>query len=77
MRNETEQQATLAAAEKTTVEFMQANINRLRGQLEEKRARSNSTAHWEGMIEDCAIILQHLETKPQPTRQDTSPRNFA
>lgn len=77
MRNDMEQEKTLAEAEKTTAAFMQANINRLRGQLEEKRSRSGAAAHWEGMIEDCEIILKHLENKTPKTRHETSARNFA
>jgi hypothetical protein len=65
MTNEMEQQPILADAGRNTKAFMEAKINRLKGRLEEKQARSHAAARWEGMIEDCEIILKHLESKPR------------
>jgi hypothetical protein len=58
-----EQQASKAVAGGTTVTLMEEKINRLKGRLEERLARSHSKALWEGMIEDCEIILDQLKPK--------------
>jgi hypothetical protein len=63
MTHELEEQTTLAAAGSGLAVSMEAEINRLKGRLEEKQARSHSTSRREGMIEDCEIILKHLESK--------------
>jgi hypothetical protein len=65
MTNETTQQATGVDAGKSPTAFMEAKINQLKGRLEEKQARSHTSEQWEGMIEDCEIILKHLESKTQ------------
>jgi hypothetical protein len=64
MTNEVEQQETLAAADRNMAAFMEAEISRLKGRLEKTLARSHTSEHWEGMIEDCDIILSHLESRP-------------
>ncbi len=63
MTNRMEQQATGTAAGECTAAFMEEKIKRLKSRLEEKRARSFTEAYWEGMIEDCEIILNHLDSR--------------
>jgi len=74
MSNDIEQQPTLAEDGKGMAEFMAAKIHRLKGRLEETRSRSHTRAHWQGMIEDCEIILNHLESKTPKAGQDRNPR---
>jgi hypothetical protein len=62
MTNQMEPQASWAAAGDKTAALMEEEINRLKGHFEEKLARSHTKAHWEGMVEDCEIILNHLES---------------
>jgi hypothetical protein len=57
-----EQQATWAAAGSSTAALMEEKISRLKGRLAEKLARPHTRAHWKGMVEDCEIILNHLES---------------
>jgi hypothetical protein len=73
MSNEMEQQATLANAGKNVAAFMEADFNKLKGRLEEKAARSHAAARWEGMIEDCQIILNHLESKSRNAGEKNGP----
>jgi hypothetical protein len=63
MTNEIEQQATLATGEGSAEPLTQEEISRLKGLLEEKLARSHIRARWAGMVEDCEIILKHLESR--------------
>ena len=63
MRNDTDQQLSLADAGRNQTAFIEDKINRLKVSLEEKQARSHTTAKRKGMIEDCEIILKHLESK--------------
>jgi hypothetical protein len=63
MTNKMEQQATGAAAGESAAALMEEKINILKRRLEAKLARSHPKAHWEGMVEDCEIILNHLESR--------------
>jgi hypothetical protein len=58
-----EQQATGAAAGESTLALTADKINRLKGGLEAKLAQPHVKAHWEGMFEDCEIILNHLASQ--------------
>jgi hypothetical protein len=60
MTNGKQQESTGTAAEGFTAESMEKRITQLKGYLEEKRSRSCAKARWEGMIEDCELILNHL-----------------
>jgi hypothetical protein len=57
-----EQEPNCAVAEENLTALTEEEINRLKGRFEEKLARSHSKARWEGMVEDCQIILTHLES---------------
>jgi hypothetical protein len=65
MKNQTEQKITLADSGAVTPAIMKEQINRLKGQLEAKLARTQSKARWEGMVEDCEILLNHLDPTPR------------
>jgi hypothetical protein len=54
--------ADLAYDYGVTTSFIEAKITKLKGQLEEKLARSPRSEQWELMIDDCEIILKHLDT---------------
>jgi len=58
-----EQTTTSADDGINSAAFMEAKINKLKGRLQETLARSHAPAHWEGMLEDCEIILNHLDAK--------------
>jgi hypothetical protein len=62
MINENEQSANLAAGEESPEPLTEKEISRLKGVLEEKLARSHVRARWAGMVEDCEILLNHLES---------------
>ena len=61
MTNKIEQPANLAAGEGSAAPLTEKEIIRLKGLLEEKMARSHIRGRWAGMVEDCEIILRHLE----------------
>jgi hypothetical protein len=63
MTNEIEQQVTLTAVEGSPAPLTEQEISRLKGLLEEKLARSHMRARWAGMVEDCEILLSHLESR--------------
>lgn len=63
MTNQMDQDATVVERENAAAVFTQEDIKNLKGRLEEKQARSHGTAHWKRMIEDCDLILEHLESK--------------
>ena len=65
MTNEIELQATLPAGEQSMEPLTEEKIARLKGLLEEKLARSHMRARWAGMVEDCQVILNHLESRPR------------
>jgi len=75
MKNEIDQQAASTNAGKSTTAFTEENIKRLKGRLEEARARSHTRSHWEGMIEDCEIILNHLQSRKRTDGNENVPRN--
>jgi len=44
--------------------LIEANIAQLKLRLEERVAHAHDRADWKEMIEDCDLILDHLEKKP-------------
>jgi hypothetical protein len=44
--------------------LIEANIAQLKLRLEERVAHAHDRADWKEMIEDCDIILSHLEKRP-------------
>jgi hypothetical protein len=65
MTNQVAEQSISGAAGCSPAVFMEVEIKRLKRRLKEKQARSHSAAQWEGMIEDCEVLLKHLESKPR------------
>jgi hypothetical protein len=65
MTTEIELQEILPTGEGNMEPPTEEKIARLKRLLEEKLARSHIRARWAGMVEDCQIILNHLESRPR------------
>ncbi len=65
MTNEFEQQMPSPFGEESPEPLTEKEISRLKGILEEKLARSHMRARWAAMVEDCEILLSHLESRPR------------
>jgi hypothetical protein len=65
MTTEIELQEILPTGEGNMEPPTEEKIARLKRLLEEKLARSHMRARWAGMVEDCQVILNHLESRPQ------------
>jgi crotonobetainyl-CoA:carnitine CoA-transferase CaiB-like acyl-CoA transferase len=74
MSNKMENQGNWAATGRSTTAFSEEKIKKLKNRLEEARARSHTRSHWEGMLEDCEIILNHLETGKQKAKAEIGAR---
>lgn len=65
--NDMEQKPRRAVAEENSEALIKENISperisQLKGRLEEKLARAHSKDRWESMVEDCEVLLTHLES---------------
>jgi hypothetical protein len=66
--NEMDQQPNVGSAPGSTAPLTEEKITRLKNRLEGKLARSHAKARWAGMVEDCEIILSHLDSKGSSSR---------